>query len=77
MAIRFSRNVVIPIWFAFFALVTFFAPPSDFFASVLMLIVALAVPALTYVLWHDPPQPVGVLPAAIETTRKRPLADSA
>lgn len=76
MAMQFSRNLVIPVWFAVFALVTIFAPPFDFFPSVFLLVMGLVVPAMAYLLWQDPPLPVGAV-QSIDATPKRPLTHSA
>ena len=50
-----SRNVIIPLWFATFALAVFVLPPATVGWSLFVLGLGLAVPAMVYVLWRDPP----------------------
>jgi hypothetical protein len=76
MSMHFSRNLVIPVWFAVFALFTTVAPPFDLFYSVFLVIVGLAVPTIAFMLWHDPPVPVVVVPQHVDATRKSPLTHS-
>ena len=63
MSMYFSRNVVIPVWFAIFALATLFVLPSTFVFSLFLLVIGLAVPTIAYMLWPAPAfQPVIGLP---------------
>jgi hypothetical protein len=55
MAMHFSRNVIIPLWFATFALVAFLMPRSAFGWSLLLLALGLTVPVMVYVVWQDRP----------------------
>ena len=55
MSMPCSRNVIIPLWFAAFALAAFVLPPAPVGWSLFLLGLGLAVPAMVYVLWHDPP----------------------
>jgi hypothetical protein len=63
MSMHFSRNVVIRLWFALFALfalAAFFVTPFPFVFSLFLLVLGLAVPMMVYVLWHDPPVGAGL-----------------
>jgi hypothetical protein len=55
MSMPCSRNVIIPLWFAIVALAAFVLPRGTFGWSLLLLVLGLAVPAMIYVLWQDPP----------------------
>jgi hypothetical protein len=55
MSMPFRRNVVVPIWFAIFALVAFFLPPANSGLSIFLLVLGIAVPTITLALWRDPP----------------------
>jgi hypothetical protein len=55
MSMPCSRNVIIPLWFATFALAAFVLPPAAVGWSLFWLGLALTVPAMVYVLWRDPP----------------------
>ena len=55
MSMPFSRNVVISVWFAVFAIAMILAPAVNFVFSLFLLVLGLAVPMMVYVLWHDPP----------------------
>ena len=70
MSMHFSRNVIIPSWFAIFALAAFVVPPFNFGFSLFMLVMGLAVPTIVYMLWQDPAlEPVGIGPHNIDTKR--------
>ena len=75
MSIAFSRNVVIPVWFAVFALFTIVGPPLTPFVSVFLITAGLVVPAIALVLWHDPPLPVAVVALRGDAIRKSALTD--
>ena len=54
-----SRNVIVPVWFATFAIAAFALPAGTFGWSLFLLVLGLTVPAMVYALWPDPsPQPV-------------------
>jgi hypothetical protein len=72
MALHFSRNVVIPVWFAVFALITLLGPSQSLFVSVVLIALGLAVPAMALVLWHDPPLPLAVVPEGVDGIPKSP-----
>ena len=49
------RNVIIPLWFAIFALAACFLPRGTYGWSLFVLVLGLTVPAMVYTLWQDPP----------------------
>ena len=55
MSMPCSRNVIIPLWFATFALAALVLPPATMGWSFFLLGLGLTVPAMVYVLWRDPP----------------------
>jgi hypothetical protein len=55
MSMLCSRNVMIPLWFAIFALAAFFLPSGTFAWSLFVLLLGVTVPAMIYLLWQDPP----------------------
>ena len=55
MSMHGRRNVIIPLWFAIFALAAFFLPRGTYGWSLFLLALGLTVPAMVYVLWQDPP----------------------
>jgi hypothetical protein len=71
MPMRFSRNVVIAVWFAVFAIATSLAPTVNVVFSLCLLVLGLAVPMMVYVLWHDPPVAVGLVAQSIDTERRQ------
>jgi hypothetical protein len=70
MPMQFSRNVVISVWFAVFAIATILAPTANFVFSLFLLLLGLAVPVMVYVLWHDPPVAVGLAAQSTDTGRR-------
>ena len=72
MALHVSRNVVIPVWFTVFALITLLGPSQSLVVSVLLIGLGLAVPAMALVLWRDRPLPLAVLPEGVDGIRKSP-----
>ena len=59
MSMLCSRNVIIPLWFALFALAAFVLPRGTGGGSLFLLVLGLSVPAMVYVVWQVPPlQPV-------------------
>jgi hypothetical protein len=71
MPMQFSRNVVISIWFAVFAIATILAPTVNFVFSLFLLALGLAVPMMVYVLWHDAPVAVGLVAQSTDTERRQ------
>ena len=69
MSMQFSRNAVISIWFAIFAIATSLAPTVNFVFSLFWLVLGLAVPMMVYVLWHDPAVAVGLVAQSTNTER--------
>jgi len=55
MSMPCSRNVIIPLWFATFAIAAFVLPPATAGWSLFLLVLGLTVPAMVYVVWQDPP----------------------
>ena len=55
MSMHCRRNVIIPVWFAIFALAAFVLPRGTYGWSLFLLVLGLTVPAMVYVLWQDPP----------------------
>jgi hypothetical protein len=51
-----SPNVIIPLWFALFALGAAVLPHGPVFGSLFLLALGLTVPAMVYVVWQDPPR---------------------
>jgi hypothetical protein len=54
----FSLKALISIWLAAFALVVVFVSPMTFATGFLVFMVGLVVPAVTILLWKDPPPTV-------------------
>jgi hypothetical protein len=50
-----SRNVVLSLWFAVFAMTTFLVPPANVVFLLFWLVLGLALPLMVYLLWHDIP----------------------
>jgi hypothetical protein len=71
MPMQFSRNVVISVWFAVFAIATSLAPTVNFVFSLFLLVLGLAVPMMVYLLWHDPPVAVGLVAQSTDTERRQ------
>jgi hypothetical protein len=71
MPMQFSRNVIISVWFAVFAMATILAPTVNFVFSLFLLVLGLAVPVMVYVLWHDPPVAVGLAAQSTDTKRRQ------
>jgi hypothetical protein len=67
-----SRNVIIPLWFATFALAVFVLPLATVGGSLFVLGLGLAVPVMIYVLWRDPSlQPVSTERQRTDSQRTR------
>jgi hypothetical protein len=61
MSMQRRRNVIVPVWFAMFAIAAFALPSGTFGWSLFLLVLGLTVPAMVYALWQDPsPQRVSV-----------------
>ena len=71
MSMPFSRNAVISVWFAVFAIATSLAPTVNFVFSLFWLVLGLAVPMMVYVLWHAPPVAVGLVAQRTDTERRQ------
>jgi hypothetical protein len=71
MSMQFSRNVVIPVWFVVFAMAAILAPTLNYVFSLFLIVLGLAVPAMIYMLWHDPPVPVALVASSIDTERRQ------
>ena len=69
MRMLLSRNVVISIWFAVFAITTILAPPVNFVFSLFLLALGLTVPMMVYVLWHDAPVAATLVAQSTDTQR--------
>jgi hypothetical protein len=71
MPMRLSRNVVISVWFAVFAIATILAPTVNVVFSLFLLVLGLAVPTMVYLLWHDAPAAVGLVAQSTDPDRRQ------
>ncbi len=55
MSMHCRRNVIIPLWFAIFALAAVFLPWGTYGWSLFLLVLGLTVPAMVYMQRQDPP----------------------
>jgi hypothetical protein len=63
--------VIIPLWFATFALAAFVLPPATAGWSLFWLALGLTVPAMVYVLWRDQPlEPVSTAQQRTDAQRR-------
>ena len=70
MPLPFSRKVVIPVWFAVFA-ISILVPTVNVFFPLFLLVMGFAVPMMVYVLWHDRPVAVRLAAQSIDTERRQ------
>jgi hypothetical protein len=76
MPMKLSRNVVMSVWFAVFAIATILASAVSSVFSLFFLVLGLAVPMMVYVLWHAPRVAVGLVAQSTDTERRQATGNS-
>ena len=70
MSMQFRRNVVISVSFAVFAIAMSLVPAVNVVSSLFLLVLGLTIPVMVYVLWHDSPVTVALVPQTTNTERR-------
>jgi hypothetical protein len=68
----FSRNAIIPVWLLAFGFIVLLRSPMSVTATVFLLIVGLAAPAIMLILWKEPSRTVAEVLNHVHTARSEP-----